>query len=145
MTLRFCLDCNTHHERGTTCKVRERTRRRHRSKAERRRRSAVVAEHIAQHGYVCPGYGVPSHPSTDLTADHITPVSRGGSEEGGPLRVLCRSCNSRRGAGATRKENTRPPSPRLPRNKLSAVAPRPRFSRRTLTNVPDDDELPFLG
>jgi hypothetical protein len=37
MTLRFCLACNGHHERGTTCKVRER---RNRSKAERLRRSA---------------------------------------------------------------------------------------------------------
>jgi 5-methylcytosine-specific restriction endonuclease McrA len=33
---------------------------------------------------------------TDLTADHSTPLARGGHPLG-PLRVLCRRCNSRRG------------------------------------------------
>jgi 5-methylcytosine-specific restriction endonuclease McrA len=33
---------------------------------------------------------------TDLTADHVVPVIDGGAN--GPLRVLCRSCNSRRGS-----------------------------------------------
>jgi 5-methylcytosine-specific restriction endonuclease McrA len=32
----------------------------------------------------------------DLTADHVVPVIDGGA--GGPLRVLCRGCNSVRGA-----------------------------------------------
>jgi 5-methylcytosine-specific restriction endonuclease McrA len=35
-------------------------------------------------------------PTTDLTVDHLIPVIDGGA--GGPLRVLCRSCNSRRGS-----------------------------------------------
>ena len=35
--------------------------------------------------------------TVDLTADHITPIANGGHPLG-PLRVLCRSCNSRRGA-----------------------------------------------
>jgi 5-methylcytosine-specific restriction endonuclease McrA len=33
----------------------------------------------------------------DLTADHLIPLARGGHPLG-PLRVLYRSCNSRRGA-----------------------------------------------
>jgi hypothetical protein len=33
--------------------------------------------------------------TSDLTADHVVPVIDGGA--GGPLRTLCRSCNSRRG------------------------------------------------
>ena len=33
----------------------------------------------------------------DLTADHVTAIANGGDPLG-PLRVLCRSCNSRRGA-----------------------------------------------
>ncbi|MGF2049613.1 HNH endonuclease, partial [Lactococcus lactis] len=43
--------------------------------------------------------GCPRHPgtrcpaTTDLTADHITPLAQGGSNHG-PRRVLCRSCNS---------------------------------------------------
>jgi 5-methylcytosine-specific restriction endonuclease McrA len=33
----------------------------------------------------------------DLTADHLIPLAKGGNPLGA-LRVLCRSCNSRRGA-----------------------------------------------
>lgn len=46
---------------------------------------------------VCPGWDRPAHPSDDLTADHVLPRARGG-EQGGPLRVLCRPCNSARQA-----------------------------------------------
>jgi hypothetical protein len=69
-----------------------------RTKAERRRRQALIAQHVALYGWVCPGYGRPWHESRDLTADHLVPVARGDSEQG-TIRVLCRSCNSRRGAG----------------------------------------------
>ncbi|NQV07973.1 HNH endonuclease [bacterium] len=65
--------------------------------SERRRRVAVVAEHVRLHGLVCPGWNRAPHGSADLTADHIIPRAAGG--EHGPLRVLCRSCNSRRGTG----------------------------------------------
>lgn len=34
----------------------------------------------------------------DLTADHIVPVARGGTNDKGNLQVLCRVCNSRKGA-----------------------------------------------
>ncbi|WP_078912724.1 HNH endonuclease [Streptomyces sp. NRRL S-646] len=33
----------------------------------------------------------------DLTGDHIIPLSKGGTNEASNVRVLCRSCNSRRG------------------------------------------------
>ncbi len=33
----------------------------------------------------------------DLTLDHIQPYSKGGPESYENLRVLCRSCNSKRG------------------------------------------------
>lgn len=34
----------------------------------------------------------------DLTVDHIVPISRGGGNDPSNLRVLCRPCNSRKGA-----------------------------------------------
>jgi 5-methylcytosine-specific restriction protein A len=63
--------------------------------AERKRRAETVAAWIAQHGNVCPGWGVPPHPATNLTADHRIPRSLGG--EHGPLGCLCAGCNARRG------------------------------------------------
>jgi len=71
-----------------------------RTTAERRRRAAAVTTHRQAHGDWCPGWGRPGHQSTDLTADHITPVAAGGPPDG-PLSVLCRSCNARKGSSIT--------------------------------------------
>ncbi|BAD56365.1 hypothetical protein CRM89_00300 [Nocardia sp. FDAARGOS_372] len=68
-----------------------------RDTAERRRRADAVARHRAAHGDWCPGWQRPAHPSTDLTADHRTPIAAGG-DPAGPLDVLCRGCNAARGA-----------------------------------------------
>jgi hypothetical protein len=69
-----------------------------RTTAERQRRATAVAAHRAKHGDVCLGdTRHPAHPCTDLTADHITPVALGGAPDG-PLRVTCRSANSRKAA-----------------------------------------------
>lgn len=57
---------------------------------------AAVAEHVAIHGWMCPGYGVPAHRSTDLTGDHARPLSLGGTNDG-VVAVLCRRCNTRKG------------------------------------------------
>jgi 5-methylcytosine-specific restriction endonuclease McrA len=77
--------------------------------------------HDFEVGRVWPGQGRPSRPeipasvrsmvlerdehaciecgaTSDLTLDHIHPWSLGGSDEAVNLRVLCRSCNSRKGA-----------------------------------------------
>lgn len=64
--------------------------------AERKRRAAAVTAWVTVHGWWCPGYQVPAHESHDLTADHTTAVTHGGLE--GPLTVMCRTCNSRKGA-----------------------------------------------
>lgn len=65
---------------------------------ERARMRRAVEHWISLHGGLCPGYGRAAHPvlATELTADHLYPRSLGGT--GGPLGVLCRSCNSRKGA-----------------------------------------------
>lgn len=93
MAARPCLTCGTLIRTGTWCSV-------HRARpgydhGERIRRVKVVAAHVQAHGWVCPGFQTNPHPSFDLTADHLVSVSRGGAESGS-LRVLCRSCNSRR-------------------------------------------------
>lgn len=45
-------------------------------------------------GYACSECESPD----ELTLDHIWPYSRGGTDEPSNLRVLCRSCNSTKGA-----------------------------------------------
>lgn len=64
---------------------------------ERNRRSDTVAAWVAMHGWVCPGWQRPPHPSDDLSADHIIARRLGGPQDG-PLNVLCRQCNSAKGA-----------------------------------------------
>ena len=57
----------------------------------------MKAEHVARQGWVCPGWGVPSHPSGDLTGDHRVPLSVGGQSVRENVVILCRACNSRKG------------------------------------------------
>ncbi|MFE2605759.1 HNH endonuclease [Streptomyces mirabilis] len=64
----------------------------------RRVRAQVLKGWRSQHGEWCPGWGVPSHASADLTVDHVIPLAAGGTNRRENLRVLCRSCNSRRGS-----------------------------------------------
>lgn len=102
MTARPCLGCGRLIRTGSRCDICARTAptsKRDNSYAEKTRRAAVVARHREQHGNLCPGWLVPPHQAADLTADHVTPVAAGGHDNG-PLEVLCRSCNSRKGARA---------------------------------------------
>lgn len=55
---------------------------------ERRSRTARQAW-IEQHGWTCPGYGVPAHPAVDLELDHTTG------------QVLCHRCNCAAGPALT--------------------------------------------
>jgi hypothetical protein len=61
----------------------------------------MIARHVGQHGYVCPGDGPehPAHPTRDLTLDHVTALIDGGAPfDPANTRVLCRSRNSANGA-----------------------------------------------
>jgi len=81
--------------------------------AERKRRARLVADHRARIGDWCPGLDQhPAHPCADLVADHVVEVAAGGPATG-PLRVLCRSENSRRSANLARLFV--PPPPTTPR------------------------------
>lgn len=55
---------------------------------------AVRREVYARDGLVCQECGA----TEDLTLDHIWPKARGGKHTAQNLRVLCRSCNSSKGA-----------------------------------------------
>jgi 5-methylcytosine-specific restriction enzyme A len=93
-----CLDCGRVTRVGSRCPTHQRAySRRHRTTytyAERQRMRAFVEAWIAQNGHVCVGYERPAHPATDLVADHVIGIAKGG--EGGPLRALCSACNRRR-------------------------------------------------
>ena len=61
----------------------------------------LIARHVGEHGWVCPGDGPehPAHPSRDLTLDHLVPLAEGGAAfDPANTRVLCRSRNSANGA-----------------------------------------------
>lgn len=101
-----CLKCGVSTYFGPRCRRHARPDPPRRSKtptrtgythAEKKRRKQAVREHVARHGWVCPGWQRTAHRAYDLTADHVVPVAAGGSQ-GGPLQVLCRSCNGRKGA-----------------------------------------------
>jgi 5-methylcytosine-specific restriction endonuclease McrA len=52
-----------------------------------------------ERGNWCPVYRRPAHPATDLTVDHVVPLAAGGAPfDIGNTAVLCRSCNSTKGA-----------------------------------------------
>jgi hypothetical protein len=104
--LRRCLDCKTSVRGKPRCsdcqRTRDRAKRARRpdldDAQERERRRRLVADHRARVGDWCPGLGQhPAHPCADLVADHVVEVAAGGPASG-PLRVLCRSENSRRSA-----------------------------------------------
>lgn len=93
---RRCENCERVVSRTTT---RAKRTRRPYTKAEQQRRADTVRRWLAQHGAVCPGWQCPAHQvdPAALTADHPHAVAAGGAE-GQMLSVLCRGCNSRKGA-----------------------------------------------
>jgi hypothetical protein len=99
-----CRDCQTTHNRAKAAKRPDLN-----NRQERERRRRVVAERRATIGDWCPGLeDHPAHPSADLVADHVVEVAIGGLATG-PLRVLCRSENSRRSANLFRILSSKPP------------------------------------
>lgn len=93
MTLRFCLDCGSHHQSGYSCPQREA--RRYRTSAARRARGRhawrLAREAArARDGNRCRGCGS----TKALAVHHVTPISKGGAKyELSNLITLCRSCH----------------------------------------------------
>jgi hypothetical protein len=98
---RRCRHCRQLVEKGVRCTCRPHTGTAY-NWSERQRRARVVLEHLEFYGPVCPGWQRPPHDvaATALTADHEVPVAAGGDPHGA-LGVLCRPCNSAKGAQLT--------------------------------------------
>jgi 5-methylcytosine-specific restriction endonuclease McrA len=60
-----------------------------------RLRAWCIRLHVSKHGWVCPGFMVPAHPSHDLTGHHVLALSEGGESVPGNVAILCIGCNSR--------------------------------------------------
>ena len=108
---RPCLDCGTLTRNPSRCDEHQaawdRRREAQRGTSTERgydnkwRRTArkAVDDWKASQGDWCPGYRVPPHASSDLTADHIVSKAQGGTGEPDNVAVLCRGCNARKRAG----------------------------------------------
>jgi 5-methylcytosine-specific restriction protein A len=69
------------------------------TRAWQRLSARVLRAWRGEHGNWCPGYGRPAHRAADLTVDHVVPLAAGGAPyDIGNTAVLCRSCNSTKGA-----------------------------------------------
>jgi HNH endonuclease len=144
VTLKFCLDCNGHHDSAYSCPQREA--RHYRTSAARKARGRHawrLARTAARQrdGQRCRGCGGTQR----LQVHHVIPISEGGERYAlSNLVTLCRDChNARHGGGRGSTEN----EAALPRASFSGETPepRPRFSRSVLRNVPRDDEGPLIG
>jgi 5-methylcytosine-specific restriction protein A len=69
------------------------------TRAWQRLSARVLRAWRGEHGNWCPGYQRPAHPAADLTVDHVAPLAAGGAPfDIANTAVLCRSCNSTKGA-----------------------------------------------
>lgn len=103
MPPRRCVRCRELTAAGVRCPCGPTTRTGY-DHTERRRRAQLIEDYLEVYGLHCPGWRRPAHSvpqSSALTADHVVPVAVGG-DPAGALQVLCRSCNSSRGARPNR-------------------------------------------
>lgn len=91
--------CDEHYRIYEARTTRAKRARRPYTAAEQQRRAEAVAAHRAVKGDWCPGWRRSAHVAHDLTAEHPIDVVAGGSEQQS-LTVLCRGCNSSKGASA---------------------------------------------
>jgi 5-methylcytosine-specific restriction enzyme A len=69
------------------------------TRAWQRLSARVLRAWRGQHGNWCPGYQRNAHGASDLTVDHVMPLAAGGAPfDIANCAVLCRSCNSTKGA-----------------------------------------------
>jgi 5-methylcytosine-specific restriction enzyme A len=92
--VRPCLDCGTPSD-ASRCEEHQRDARRvyerGRKRPSRSKRWEKLSRSLRARSGFCEFCGTTS----DLSVDHVQPVSLGGSMYGGPFRVLCKSCNAK--------------------------------------------------
>jgi len=105
--VKLCTVCGVVTSRaGSRCieHARQSNRSRHNAlystRAWQRLSARVLRAWRGEHGAWCPGYQRAAHAASDLTVDHVVPLAAGGAPfDIGNCAVLCRSCNSTKGAG----------------------------------------------
>jgi 5-methylcytosine-specific restriction protein A len=108
--MRLCAVCDVLTSRnGSRCTehVRQSNRSRHNAlystRTWQRLSARVLRAWRGEHGSWCPGYQRTAHRAADLTVDHVVPLAAGGAPfDVGNTAVLCRSCNSTKGASTDR-------------------------------------------
>jgi 5-methylcytosine-specific restriction protein A len=104
--VKLCTVCGVVTSRaGSRCTehARQSNRSRHNSlystRAWQRLSARVLRAWRGEHGDWCPGYQRLAHRASDLTVDHVVPLAAGGAPfDIANTSVLCRSCNSTKGA-----------------------------------------------
>lgn len=108
--MKLCTVCGVVTSRvGSRCTehARQSNRSRHNAlystRAWQRLSARVLRAWRGEHGSWCPGYGRDAHAAADLTVDHVVPLAAGGEPfDSANCSVLCRSCNSKKGASIDR-------------------------------------------
>ena len=108
--MKLCTVCGVVTSRpGSRCTThaRQSNRSRHNAlygtRAWQRLSARVLRTWRGEHGNWCPGYQRHAHPASDLTVDHVVPLAAGGAPfDIANTAVLCRSCNSTKGASTDR-------------------------------------------
>lgn len=101
MTTKPCLDCGMPTNYGSRCAAHQRL-----FLAQRtRRRGSATARGYGSEWQRVGSVAIAEHPAcvrcgstSDLTGDHIIPLRLGGTSTAENIQVLCRSCNSAKGA-----------------------------------------------
>jgi 5-methylcytosine-specific restriction protein A len=85
------------------------------TRAWQRLSARVLRAWRGERGNWCPGYGREAHAAADLTVDHVLPLAAGGAPfDITNTAVLCRSCNSTKGASTDRGGVADVATPMLP-------------------------------
>jgi 5-methylcytosine-specific restriction protein A len=108
--VKLCTVCGVVTSRaGSRCNdhARQSNRSRHNAlystRAWQRLSARVLRAWRGERGNWCPGYQRPAHRASDLTVDHIVPLAAGGAPfDIANTSVLCRPCNSTKGAWTDR-------------------------------------------